>query len=104
MNLRLLDFNDNMLNSLPAEIGNLTSLKKLNLGGNLLKELPPEIGYEPPRAPLRSYSRLTTTFVRTTGSSLASRASSSTTTSSQRSRPKLAAYVLRPSQTGSDQL
>jgi Leucine-rich repeat (LRR) protein len=45
VNLRLLDFNDNMLNSLPAEIGNLTSLKKLNLGGNLLKELPPEIGY-----------------------------------------------------------
>jgi Leucine-rich repeat (LRR) protein len=84
VNLRLLDFNDNMLNSLPAEIGNLTSLKKLNLGGNLLKELPPEIGYVPPRAPLRSYSRLTPRFVRTTGSSPASRASSLTTTSSQR--------------------
>ena len=39
-----LDLHDNQLTSLPAEIGQLTSLTELDLNGNQLTSLPAEIG------------------------------------------------------------
>jgi Leucine-rich repeat (LRR) protein len=42
--LRSLFLGDNQLTELPPEIGNLTSLKSLSLYRNQLTELPPEIG------------------------------------------------------------
>ena len=43
--LRGLDLGDNQLTSLPVEIGQLTSLTFLNLGDNQLTSLPAEIGH-----------------------------------------------------------
>ena len=42
--LRRLDLSGNQLTSVPAEIGQLTSLEELGLGGNQLTSLPAEIG------------------------------------------------------------
>ena len=42
--LRLLNLHGNQLTSLPAEIGQLTSLEGLNAGGNKLTSVPAEIG------------------------------------------------------------
>ena len=42
--LRVLNLGDNQLTSLPAEIGQLTSLKELDLSDNQLTSLPAEIG------------------------------------------------------------
>ena len=42
--LRVLQLGDNQLTSLPAEIGQLTSLMVLDLRGNQLTSLPAEIG------------------------------------------------------------
>ncbi|XXQ34123.1 F-box domain-containing protein [Plasmodiophora brassicae] len=39
-----LDLSHNELTSIPAEIGQLTSLKELNLAGNYLRSIPAEIG------------------------------------------------------------
>lgn len=39
-----LNLNDNLLESLPAEIGNLQSLVSLSLRNNKLKQVPPELG------------------------------------------------------------
>ena len=42
-NLKVLTLNNNQIESLPAEIGQLESLEKLDLAKNNLSELPPEI-------------------------------------------------------------
>lgn len=45
LQIRHYDYTDYMLETLPAEIGQLTQLQHLTLDGNRLKMLPVEIGY-----------------------------------------------------------